>query len=93
MDPADYQAANLVPDAHDATKRHAPIMFTSDSALTVDPAYRKIAKRFHENPKEFETTFVKAWFKLTHRNMGPSTRYVGADAPKESLIDRLERRY
>lgn len=84
--PADGQASNLVPDAHDATKRHAPIMFTSDLALKVDPAYRKIAKRFHENPKEFEVAFAKAWFKLTHRDMGPSSRYVGGDAPLEQLI-------
>ncbi len=84
--PADGQAANLVPDAHDATKRHAPIMFTSDLALKVDPAYRKIAKRFQENPKEFEVAFAKAWFKLTHRDMGPSSRYVGGDVPQEQLI-------
>lgn len=84
--PADGQAANLVPDAHDATKRHAPIMFTSDLALKVDPAYRKIAKRFQENPKEFEVAFAKAWFKLTHRDMGPSSRYLGGDVPQEQLI-------
>lgn len=84
--PADGQASTLVPDAHDANKRHAPIMFTSDLALKVDPAYRKIAKRFQENPKDFEIAFAKAWFKLTHRDMGPSSRYVGGDAPQEQLI-------
>ena len=84
--PANGQAANLVPDAHDSSKRHAPIMFTSDLALKVDPAYREIALRFKEDPAEFEKAFAKAWFKLTHRDMGPSSRYVGADAPKEALL-------
>jgi len=84
--PADDQAANLVPDAHDPAKRHAPVMLTSDLALKVDPAYREIALRFQKNPKEFEQAFAKAWFKLTHRDMGPSTRYVGGDAPTEQLI-------
>lgn len=78
--------ATMVPDAHDANKRHAPIMFTTDIALRVDPEYQKISKRFLENPKEFELAFAKAWFKLTHRDMGPRVRYVGKDAPKESLI-------
>ena len=84
--PVDGQASNLVPDAHDATKRHAPIMFTSDMALKVDPDYFKIATRFRENPEEFEKAFAKAWFKLTHRDMGPRARYVGADAPTEDLL-------
>jgi catalase-peroxidase len=84
--PKDGQAASLVPDAHDATKRHAPIMFTTDLALKEDPEYRKIALRFKENPKEFELAFAKAWFKLTHRDMGPRTRYLGAEVPKEALI-------
>jgi catalase-peroxidase len=84
--PKDGQAANLVPDAHDATKRHAPIMFTTDLALKEDPEYRKIALRFKQNPKEFELAFAKAWFKLTHRDMGPRSRYLGAEAPKEALI-------
>ncbi|MFC4654084.1 catalase/peroxidase HPI [Rheinheimera marina] len=84
--PANGQAANLVPDAHVEGKRHAPIMFTSDIALKEDPIYREITTRFRANPKEFELAFAKAWFKLTHRDMGPSTRYLGKDAPKEALI-------
>jgi catalase-peroxidase len=84
--PKDNAAAGTVPDAHDPTKAHAPIMFTTDIALKVDPAYRKIALRFQKNPKEFELAFAKAWFKLTHRDMGPKARYIGADVPKESLI-------
>ncbi|MBU2876682.1 MULTISPECIES: catalase/peroxidase HPI [Aliiglaciecola] len=84
--PKDNAGANLVPDAHDASKRHAPIMFTTDLSLKFDPIYRKIAKRFHEDPKEFELAFSKAWFKLTHRDMGPRSRYVGEDAPKVDLI-------
>ena len=84
--PKDGQAANLAPDAHDINKRHAPIMFTTDLALKVDPSYQKIAKRFLENPKEFELAFAKAWFKLTHRDMGPRTRYLGKEVPKEELI-------
>ena len=84
--PADGQAANLVPDAHDPTKRHAPIMFTTDLSLKFDPAYREIAKRFQENPEEFERAFAKAWFKLTHRDMGPRARYLGAEVPAEELL-------
>ena len=84
--PADNKAANLVPDAHDASKRHAPIMFTTDLALKMDPSYRAIAMRFREHPEEFQLAFAKAWFKLTHRDMGPRARYVGADVPKEELI-------
>ena len=84
--PANGQAANLVPDAHDKAKRHAPIMFTTDLALKEDPAYQKITRRFLDNPKEFELAFAKAWFKLTHRDLGPRHRYVGAEVPKESLI-------
>ena len=84
--PADGQASNLVPDAHDPLKRHAPIMFTTDLAMKVDPAYREIALRFQQNPAEFELAFAKAWFKLTHRDMGPRTRYIGPDAPEEVLI-------
>ncbi len=83
--PSDSAAQKLVPDAHDKTLRHAPIMFTTDVALKVDPIYQSIAKRFLANPKEFELAFAKAWFKLTHRDMGPRTRYVGKDAPKEVL--------
>lgn len=74
--PADGKAANLVPDAHIPDKRHAPIMFTSDIALKEDPIYREITTRFLNNPAEFELAFAKAWFKLTHRDMGPKTRYL-----------------
>jgi catalase-peroxidase len=84
--PANGQGANLVPDAHDPSKRHAPIMFTTDLALKVDPSYRKIAKRFQENPEEFKLAFAKAWFKLTHRDMGPRARYLGAEVPREDLL-------
>ena len=84
--PAGNQAANLVPDAHDASKRHAPIMFTTDLALKMDPSYRAIAIRFREHPEQFQLAFAKAWFKLTHRDMGPRARYIGADVPKEDLI-------
>lgn len=84
--PANGQAENLVPDAHNASKRHAPIMFTTDLSLKADPAYRKIAKRFQEDPAAYQLAFAKAWFKLTHRDMGPRTRYIGAEAPKEALI-------
>jgi catalase-peroxidase len=84
--PANGQAANLVPDAHIPGKRHAPIMFTSDIALKEDPIYREIALRFKEDPKQFELAFAKAWFKLTHRDMGPISRYLGAEVPKEALI-------
>jgi catalase-peroxidase len=84
--PTEESAKNLVPDAHDATKRHAPIMFTTDLSLKFDPSYSKIAKRFQENPEEFELAFAKAWFKLTHRDMGPRSRYVGAGVPKDVLI-------
>lgn len=84
--PVDGQAANLVPDAHIEGKRHAPIMFTTDLALKFDPEYRKIAKRFHENPEEFELAFAKAWFKLTHRDMGPRARYIVDTSPAEPLL-------
>jgi catalase-peroxidase len=84
--PKDGQASNLVPDAFDPNKRHAPIMFTTDLALKFDPSYQKIAKRFQENPREFEAAFAKAWFKLTHRDLGPRTRYLGKFSPKESFV-------
>jgi len=84
--PANNQAQNLVPDAHDPAKRHAPIMFTTDLALKFDPSYRKIAMRFRENPEEFRLAFAKAWFKLTHRDLGPRSRYLGSEVPKEELI-------
>ena len=84
--PADGAAAKTVPDAHDPDKRHAPIMFTSDLALKVDPIYAKISKRFHENPNEFAEAFAKAWFKLTHRDMGPISRYVGPLVPESTEL-------
>ncbi len=76
----------LVPDAHDATKRHAPFMLTTDIALRVDPAYEKISRRFYENPAELADAFARAWFKLTHRDMGPRVRYLGTEVPAEELI-------
>ena len=84
--PDNKEMANLVPDAHDPSKRHAPIMFTTYLALRFDPEYAKITKRWINNPKEFETAFAKAWFKLTHRDMGPSARYLGSMVPKGDLI-------
>jgi catalase-peroxidase len=84
--PSDAAAATTVPDAHDASKRHAPMMTTADIAMRMDPAYEKISRRFHQNPKEFADAFARAWYKLTHRDMGPITRYMGALVPKEELI-------
>src|ERR1700734_1889673 len=84
--PTDKSATGTVPDAHDPAKKHAPIMFTTDLALKLDPIYAPISKRFHENPKEFADAFAKAWFKLTHRDMGPYTRCLGALAPKEPQL-------
>jgi catalase-peroxidase len=75
-----------VPDAHDPSKRHAPFMLTTDLALKTDPAYEKISRRFFENPAEFEDAFARAWFKLTHRDMGPKARYLGSEVPAEELI-------
>ena len=76
----------LVPDAHDASKKHAPFMLTTDLALRFDPSYEKISRRFYENPNEFADAFARAWFKLTHRDMGPLDRYLGSDVPSEILI-------
>lgn len=84
--PKNADQVKFVPDAHDPKKRHAPIMFTTDVALKVDPAYNKIAKRFQENPDEFQLAFAKAWFKLTHRDLGPVSRYLGPEVPTEELI-------
>ena len=84
--PTDGNGAETVPDAHIAGKSHAPIMFTTDLSLKVDPAYREISQRFLANPAEFEDAFARAWFKLTHRDMGPRARYVGADVPSEVLL-------
>ena len=84
--PDNGAASTLVPDAHDPSKRHAPIMFTTDLSLKFDPEYRKITERWLKNPEEFEAAFARAWFKLTHRDMGPRARYIGADAPTEELL-------
>ena len=84
--PTDPAAAELVPDAHDPGKRHAPIMLTTDLALRTDPAYEKISRRFLENPDQFADAFARAWFKLTHRDMGPVSRYLGPEVPDEELI-------
>lgn len=84
--PTDPAAAEAVPDAHDSSKRHAPVMLTTDLALRMDPIYGPISKRFHENPDQFADAFARAWFKLTHRDMGPRSRYLGAEVPAEELI-------
>jgi catalase-peroxidase len=78
--------AGTVPDAHDKSKRHAPTMLTTDLSLRVDPVYEKISRRFYENPEAFKDAFARAWFKLTHRDMGPIARYLGPEVPKEVLI-------
>ena len=79
-------SADAVPDAHDATKRHAPMMTTADLALRMDPDYEKISRRYHQNPQELADAFARAWYKLTHRDMGPLSRYLGPLVPKEALI-------
>jgi catalase-peroxidase len=84
--PTDPTAASLVVDAHDASKAHPPVMLTTDLALRMDPAYAVISRRFLENPDQFADAFARAWFKLTHRDMGPKTRYVGPEVPAEDLI-------
>ncbi len=84
--PTDETAASLVEDAHDKNKRHAPVMTTADLGLKMDPIYEKISRRFHENFDEFADAFARAWYKLTHRDMGPITRYLGEEVPKEELI-------
>lgn len=84
--PKHGMGANSVPDAHDPAKRHTPVMLTTDLALRFDPAYEKISRRFHEHPDEFADAFARAWFKLTHRDMGPRSRYLGPEVPKEALI-------
>nr|WP_231389266.1 catalase/peroxidase HPI [Aquimarina sp. EL_35] len=84
--PTHGAGADSVPDAHDPSKRHAPIMLTTDLALRMDPAYEKISRRFYENPDEFADAFARAWYKLTHRDMGPIARYLGPEVPKEELI-------
>lgn len=84
--PVNGEGAGLIPDAHDPNKKHAPFMLTTDISMKADPAYEKISRRFYENPDEFADAFARAWFKLTHRDMGPITRYVGSEVPQEELI-------
>ncbi len=84
--PKDGAGAGTVPDAHDASKRHAPFMATTDLSLRMDPAYEKISRRFHQNPQEFADTYAKAWFKLTHRDMGPVSRYLGSMVPAQTQL-------
>ena len=84
--PKDSVATDTVPDAHESSKRHAPIMTTADMAMKMDPAYEPISRRFHENPDEFADAFARAWFKLIHRDMGPRARYHGPEVPEEELI-------
>jgi catalase-peroxidase len=84
--PKDGAGAGLIPDAHDPSKSHTPIMLTTDLSLRIDPAYEKISRRFLENPTEFDDAFARAWFKLTHRDMGPIARYLGPEVPSEELI-------
>ena len=83
--PKNPEAQDTVPDAHDPSKRHAPMMLTSDLALITDPAYKEISKRFHENPDQFADAFARAWYKLVHRDMGPVSRYLGPWVPDEAL--------
>jgi len=82
--PKNGAGAGLVPDAHDPSKRRAPAMLTTDLSLRFDPAYEKISRRFYEHPDQFADAFARAWFKLTHRDMGPIVRYLGPLVPKES---------
>nr|WP_294867715.1 catalase/peroxidase HPI [uncultured Pseudogulbenkiania sp.] len=82
----DGAGAGAIPDAHDPSKRHTPTMLTTDLSLRVDPAYEKISRRFHENPDQFADAFARAWFKLTHRDMGPRARYLGPEVPAEELL-------
>ena len=84
--PKDASEVATVPDAHDPSKKHAPMMLTTDVSLRMDPIYAPIAKRFHENPEEFADAFARAWYKLTHRDMGPRTRYLGPLVPAEPLL-------
>ncbi|MFG2997401.1 catalase/peroxidase HPI [Streptomyces sp. NPDC048340] len=84
--PKDGAGAGTVPDAHDPSKSHAPTMLTTDLSLRIDPAYELISRRFHENPAEFADAFARAWYKLTHRDMGPAVRYLGPEVPAETLL-------
>ncbi|WP_334079244.1 catalase/peroxidase HPI [Microbulbifer sp. M83] len=85
-EPENAEQVKIVPDAHVANKRHAPMMFTTDLSLRFDPEYQKIAKRFQNNPEEFQQAFAKAWFKLTHRDLGPRALYLGDEVPEETLV-------
>ncbi len=82
----DVAEKDMVPDAHDPSKKHPPIMTTADMSMRMDPKYKKISRRFHKNPKEFADAFARAWFKLTHRDMGPVSRYLGPEVPKKQLL-------
>jgi catalase-peroxidase len=84
--PKGSAGAGTIPDAHDPARRHAPAMLTTDLSLRLDPAYEKISRRFHQNPDQFADAFARAWFKLTHRDMGPRARYLGPEVPAEELI-------
>jgi catalase-peroxidase len=84
--PKDGAGAGTIPDAHDPSKRHAPTMLTTDLSLRFDPAYEKISRRFYDNPDEFADAFARAWYKLTHRDMGPVSRYLGPEVPEEELL-------
>ena len=84
--PKNGEGADIVPDAHDPSKKHTPVMLTTDLSLRMDPAYGKISRKFLENPEEFRVAFAKAWYKLIHRDMGPMSRYLGPEVPKEALI-------
>ncbi len=84
--PKDGAGAGLIPDAHDPSRRHVPTMLTTDLSLRFDPVYAEISRRFHENPDQFADAFARAWFKLTHRDMGPRARYLGPEVPAEELI-------
>ena len=82
----DVPEKDLVPDAHDPSKKHRPMMTTADLSLRFDPIYEPISRRFHKNPQAFADAFARAWFKLTHRDMGPRSRYLGPEVPAEELI-------
>ena len=84
--PKDGAGAGIMPDAHNPSKSHAPFMLTTDLSLRMDPIYEPISRRFYENPDELADAFARAWFKLTHRDMGPIARYLGPEVPKEELI-------
>ena len=81
--PSNNAGEGTVPDAHDSSKSHTPIMLTTDLSLRMDPLYEPISRKFYENPELFADAFARAWFKLTHRDMGPKSRYLGQEVPKE----------